>query len=669
MTRLFTLILLSCSLLACGDSTQNDKSTNKILGVDLSSLDKSIDPCTDFYSYVNGSWINNNPIPSTESRWSNFNVLRDRNDSLLIGILENAAKGDGNAQIGAYYTAAMDTLKIEEKGIESLKEELNRIKNLKSIDDLPELIAHHHKIGLYSFFSTGVDQDIKNNTAYAVYLSTGSLGLPDRDYYLLDNLAEKKEKYEEHVHAMFKLMGYSDAESHIKAAEVVKIETMLSEKSLTRVERRDPEKTYNKKSLEELQALCQAIHWNSYYNALGLSLKQIIVSQPEYIKALNHVITSEPLEGIKTFLEWNLIDATASKLSSDFANESFAFHAKYLRGVKEMKPRWKRVLSAANNDLGELLGKEYVKIAFSEENKKKVDQMVDDLIVVLEKRIKQLDWMSDQTKEQALKKLSTITRKMGYPEEWKDFSSLALSKESYVGNWFKCNQRAFKEEMAKFGQPINKKEWFMPPQTVNAYYNPVMNEIVFPAGILQPPFFGIDNDDAINYGSMGAVIGHELTHGFDDTGNQFDADGNLKNWWTEEDKDNFKKKAQQLINQYNAYEVLDSTFINGELTQGENIADLGGLSIAYEAYMQSLSEEEKSKKIDDFTPSQRFFISFGQVWRNNQTNEYLKQQVLTDPHSPAEYRVKGVIQNMPEFQQAFSNCSGEAHQNDFIKIW
>ncbi len=654
-------------LMGCSSSSKDSK---EIVGVDLQSIDQTIDPCSDFYAFSNGSWIKNNPIPSTESRWSNFNVLRDKNDSILISILKDAANNKGDANVGAFYRSAMDTNKINALGIQAIQNELERIDALESTDQLPSLLAHHDMIGLGSFITTSIYQDIKQNTKYTVYLSPGQLGLPDRDYYVLDHLKDKKMAYEHHVEAMFELAGYSHADAVIKRAEIMKAETILAENSFTRVESRDPEKTYNKKSVDQLNSLASNFDWNAYYTALGIDqLDTVIVEEPRFVDAFNALL-SDDLSLIKTMLEWNLINVCASKIGDEFEQKDFEFYATYLKGVKAMKPRWKRVLRSANSSLGELLGKEYVKVAFSKENKEKVDKMVDGLIGVLELRLKDLDWMGEQTKAQALKKLSTITRKMGYPSEWKDYSSLSLTDESYILNWFKCNEFAYKEDLKKLGGPIDKNEWYMPPQTVNAYYNPVMNEIVFPAGILQPPFFGIDNDDAINYGSMGAVIGHELTHGFDDTGNQFDADGNLKNWWTDQDKKNFKEKAQKLIDQFSAYEVLDSTFINGELTQGENIADLGGLSIAFEAYMNTLSEEEKATKIDGYLPAQRFFIAFAQVWRNNQTDEYLKQQVLTDPHSPAKYRVIGVLKNMPQFRQAFGTCSTTEHsEHEMIKIW
>jgi len=665
----FSLLSITIALLlsSCGESSAYVE-THQAKGVDASGMDTSVDPCHNFFEFANGNWVKNNPIPGTESRWSNFNVLRDKNDSLLIDILKEAANGNGDSRVGDFYIAAMDTVSINKKGIDALKTELTKIEALKSIEELPALLAHHNQIGVNSFLSSGVDQDIKNNTEYIMYSSTGSLGLPDRDYYVLEHLEEKKNTYIEHLHHMFELMGYSEADAIIKTNEVMSIETALAKASLTRVERRDPERTYNKMSLTDLMKTTPKFNWNNYYKTIGVEIDQVVVTQPDYLEALNNILSNKSLAAIKTALEWNLVNTTAGKLSEDLAQQNFDFYAKYLRGVKEMKPRWKRVLSAANASLGQLLGKEYVKVAFSEKNKEKVDKMVDNLIAVLGKRIKALDWMGEETKAQALKKLGTITRKMGYPEEWKDYSSLSLSKDSYVQNWFNCNLFAFKEEMSKLGKAINKKEWFMPPQTVNAYYNPVMNEIVFPAGILQPPFFDITKDDAINYGSMGAVIGHELTHGFDDQGNQFDADGNLKNWWTEEDKANFKTKAQKLIDLYSSYEVLDSTFINGALTQGENIADIGGLSIAYEAYLTSLTEGEKAKEIDGYTPSQRFFIAFGQVWRNNQTDEYLKQQVLTDPHSPAKFRVIGVLSNMPEFNEAFKTCNQKSEEG-IVKIW
>lgn len=647
---------------SCNSNSQENSSTDAV-GVDIHSMDKSHEPCSDFYLFANGSWINNNPIPETESKWSNFNVLRDKNDSLLRTILEkaskeNAAEGTNTQKIGAFYKTAMDTLTLDKEGLNPLKSELKAIQDLKTAKDVALLSARYNKMGMAIFYYSEVYQDAKNSKQYTIYNGPGGLGLPDRDYYLVKNpkMDEIRGEYSKHVTQMFQYMGYSEADALIKSASVMKLETRLAKISLTKVEQRDPNLTYNKFTFDELNKKYPQLFILDYKSALGFTTNEVVVSEPKYLAEVNQVLSSSNMADIKTYVEWCLINNCADKLSQNFDAQNFYFYSTVMKGVEKMKPRWKRVLQEANGSLGELLGQEYVKVAFSPENKKKVNEMVDHLMFVMEKRIKNLDWMTDSTKKQALKKLSTMGRKLGYPDKWKDYSTLKLKNDAYVLNWFRCNEYEFAENVKKLGRPIDKTEWFMPPQTVNAYYNPLYNEIVFPAGILQPPFFDIKKDDAINYGSMGAVIGHEITHGFDDSGNKFDAEGNLKDWWTAEDRKQFEARAKVIIDQYNGYEVLDSVYINGALTLGENIADIGGLSIAFEAYLHSLEGKEK-KLIDGFTPEQRFFISFGQVWKNVTRPEALREQVMTDPHSPAQYRVVGTLSNLPEFEKAFGSCS------------
>lgn len=648
-------------MVSCG--TGEEKSGQAILGVDLTSMDKTVEPCSDFYHFANGAWVKNNPVPETESKWSNFNVLRDKNDSLLREILEkaskdNATEGSNTQKIGAFYKTAMDTLKLDKDGITPLNTELKAIQNLKNAKDVVLLAARYNKMGVPVFYYSEVYQDAKNSTRYTVYNGPSGLGLPDRDYYLVKNpqMDEIRSQYSQHLTKMFQFAGYSEADALIKAASVLKMETQLAKASLTKVEQRNPDLTYNKFTITELIKKYPSLYFEDYKKALGMETSEFVLSEPKYLAEVDKILTSSNIADVKTFIEWSLINTCADKLGSNFENQNFAFYYTVMKGVQKMKPRWKRVLQEANSSLGELLGQEYVKIAFSPENKKKVNVMVDHLMAVMQKRIQNLDWMTDSTKKQALKKLASMGRKLGYPDTWKDFSSLKLKDDAYVLNWFRCNEHEFNQNLKKLGKPVDKTEWFMPPQIVNAYYNPLYNEIVFPAGILQPPFFDMSKDDAINYGSMGAVIGHEITHGFDDSGNKFDAEGNLKDWWTAEDRKKFEDRAKLVIEQYSGYEVTDSVYINGQLTLGENIADIGGLSIAFEAYQNSLQGKEK-KLIDGFTPEQRFFIAFGQVWKNNIREEALREQVMTDPHSPAKFRVLGVLSNLPEFEKAFGNCS------------
>ncbi len=556
----------------------------------------------------------------------------------------------------------MDSVKLNADGFSPLKPELEKISSLKSTEDLIKLIAHHHQIGIGSFFGMEIEQDARQNDKYAIYLGQSGLGLPDRDYYLTEDQRSKtiREQYLMHVAKMFEMLGNEAVNAKKMAHTVLKLETQLASASMTLVERRDPEKQYNKITYDSLKLIYPNLKFDLYFTENGLKdFSELIVAQPLFFKESESLINKIPLEDWKTYLQWHLIHESASKLNSDFENENFHFFGEILTGQKKKKQRWERALNVINGALGEVLGQEFVKEAFSEESKKRVNSMVDNLFASFEKHIKDLDWMSDETKKQALVKLSKINRKLGFPDQWRDYSALNIERDSYVMNFFRGNEFEFKRNLAKMGKPIDKTEWLMPPQTVNAYYNPIKNEIVFPAGILQPPFFTPDADDAVNYGSMGAVIGHELTHGFDDEGNKFDADGNLKNWWTEEDHKNFFAKANKVINQFNHYEALDSLFVNGNLTLGENIADLGGVAISFDAYQHSMEGKEKNN-IDGFSPEQRFFISYGQVWKNNSRPESLRQQILTNPHSPENFRVIGPLSNNAEFQKAFGCSEGEA---------
>lgn len=677
-SKLAMFFLLSSGLiLSCNqaEKTQN----KKLVGIDLASLDSSISPCTDFYKFANGTWLKNNPVPETEIRWGGFNILRDKNNAILRDILEKAmndagaAKGSNAQKLGDFFYCAMDSVKLEQEGFSPLKGEAEKISNIKSPDDLIKTIAHQHRIGISSVFGLGVEQDAKKNDQYAVYAGQSGLGLPDRDYYLTGDPRSKqlRDEYLTHVSKMFELTGKNETQSKAAAKTVMQVETRMAEASMTMVERRNPEAQYNKMSLDSLKKLSSSLNWDLYLSEIGLSnVYEIIVAQPLFFIRIQELLKQVSLDDWKTYLTWHLIHNSASKLSPDFENENFRFYGTILTGQKKVKPRWERTLQVINNSLGEVLGAEFVKVAFSEESKNRVNEMVSNLIAVFEVRLKNLDWMSDETKKQALTKLSKITRKMGFPDQWRDYSALSIERDSYVMNFFRGNEFEFNRNLAKLGKPIDRMEWLMPPQTVNAYYNPLMNEIVFPAGILQPPFFNPEADDAVNYGSMGAIIGHELTHGFDDEGNKFDADGNLNNWWTDEDYKNFHAKAELVVNQFNNYEVLDSLFVNGSLTLGENIADLGGVSISYDAYQKSLEGKERLA-IDGFTPEQRFFLSYGQVWKGNSRPEALRQLVLTNPHSPEYFRVLGPLSNNPEFHKAFGCSDGAMIRPDSLraKIW
>ena len=662
--KLAGMSILSISLLTNCSNQKEENQVSEMKGVSVADMDTTVNPCDDFYLYANGTWIKNNPVPETESRWGNFNVVRDNNNKILKEILEKSAASPGETgtssqKVGDFYYCAMDSVKLANEGIEPLKPELEKINAISSTDELIKITALHHKRGIGSIFSSGIDQDIKQSDKYICYISQDGLNLPDRDYYFRkdEKSTTIRTKYVEHITNMFGFLGSSPEEARKNAELVLKIETQLAEVSMDRVQLRDIEIQYNKMTYQDFTKSYSTIKWDLYFSELGYNVEELVVTQPDFFKKINTMITSTSLADWKVYLTWQLLHAVDHTLSPEIEQESFNFYATTLSGTKKMKPRWERSLSAVNNTIGELLGQEFVKVAFSAENKKRVNEMVDNLVLSYESHIKNLDWMSDETKERAIHKLKSISRKLAYPDKWKDYSALEIKRDSYLANWFRVEEFDFTDNISRLGKEVDKTEWHMPPQTVNAYYNPLLNEIVFPAGIMQPPFFTPDADDAVNYGSMGAVIGHELTHGFDDMGNKFDAEGNMKEWWSQEDRNQFNSKANVVVEQFDAYEPLDSLFVNGKLTLGENIADLGGVAISYDSYQMSLKGKER-RTIDGFTPEQRFFTSYAQVWRGNYTEESLRQLVLTNPHSPGNYRVLGPLSNIPQFYEAFNCESG-----------
>ncbi|HCP92468.1 MAG TPA: peptidase M13 [Bacteroidetes bacterium] len=674
-----TILLTSAATLLIGGAFVY-KSKDK--GVDIQSIDKKANPRNDFNQFANGKWIQNNPVPSTESRWTSFNVIAERNYDLLRTILETAAadksasKGSARQKIGDFYRIAMDTNKLEADNYAPLTTDLGSIMVLVDAKDVMNYVGKMHRKGLPAFFGFGVNQDVKKSDEYACYLSQAGLGLPDRDYYLKDDEKSKniRKEYLNHISRMFQMIGNNTPESEKIANDILEFETALAKASMTRVERRDPDKTYNKKTTQELETSYPNINWKGYFEQTGLAKKNVstfIVGQPLFFEELNKRMGTTSIFTLRNYLKWKAVSSSSSYMSSRFADESFRFYSTILTGTKEQKPRWKRTVNQANNLIGELVAQEYVKVAFSEESKKRLNKMVDNLREAFKIRIQNLDWMSAETKTKALEKLASFNRKIGYPDKWTDFTKLEIKNDSYLENYFRSNTFEFDDNINRLGKPIDKAEWGMLPQTVNAYYSPLMNEIVFPAAIMQPPFFDPAADDAVNYGAIGAVIGHEFSHGFDDKGCKFDAKGNLNNWWTEADKSKFDARTKVMVNQYNKYKVEDSVYVNGELTLGENIADFAGLTVSYDAYMLSLKGKEK-KKINGFTPEQRFFIGFAQVWRGNARPEFLRQQVVTDPHSPARFRVLGPLSNMPQFYEAFGVQKGDGMYRDDsvrVKIW
>jgi putative endopeptidase len=651
-------------------------------GIDVAGMDKSVRPQDDFFKYVNGNWINNNPIPASESRWGNFNVLAEKNLDLLHKILKDAAaddaapKGSIKRKVGDFYKIAMDTVKLKNEGTQPVVGLLAYVNQLNVNTQVVPVLADLHRKGVGGFFGMYVGLDVKDNEKYRVWFSQGGLGLPDRDYYLKQDEKSKRirDEYTKHIVKMFELYGYSKEIATASATHILNMETGLAKASMSRVENRNMEKKYNKRSMTDLAVQYPSIQWDQYMSITGLTGKNIdtvIIAQPEFFQHLNKLISEEPIVNIKSYLTWRVIQNSDSYLSEEIGRESFRFYGSVIQGAKEQKPRWKRTVASANSLIGELVAQEYVKVAFSEESKRKVNEMVDNLREAYRLRINKLDWMGEETKARAMEKLASFNRKLGYPDKWKDYSGLDINLDNYYSNYLRASEFGFQRMIDKIGKPVDKSEWNMLPQTVNAYYSPIMNEIVFPAAIMQPPFFDPNADDAINYGAIGAVIGHEFSHGFDDQGSKYDAKGNFNSWWTDNDRKEFEKRTKLLVNQFNTFQVLDSVFVNGELTLGENIADLAGLTVAYDAYMISI-KGKKQIKIAGFTPEQRFFLGFGQVWRGHAREEYLRNQVVTDPHSPQQFRVFGTLRNMPSFYEAFGVKKGDKmwlNESDQVKIW
>ena len=653
----------------------NDSGTQ---GVDVKAMDKSKDPKNDFYAYANGGWEKKNPIPATESIWGSFSELNEKNKVLLRSIIEEVAKdkkaekGSIRQKVGDYYSLAMDTVKLEKEAVQPIAAELEKIESLKNSDEILAEIAHLQTSGVGVLFNFYVSQDLRKSDEYIAYLSQGGLGLPERDYYLKDDEDSKRirKEYEKHIKAMFLLAGKKNAAT--APATVMKMETELAKASMTNIELRDEEKLYNKLIFEFLPMKYPGINFALYFKTLGVKNQQtIIVSQPDFYTKIEEMLKNTSLDDWKTYLSWCLINDAADKLNASLEKQNFHFYGNVLQGTKEMKSRWKRMIAATNGALGMAVGQLYVEKAFSPDSKRRVNIMVDNLLAAYKERIQNLEWMSEETKKRALVKLQSFSRKLGYPDKWKDYSSLEIGRESFYRNYVNTQNFEFQRMINKLGKPIDKTEWGMSPQTVNAYYNPSLNEIVFPAAIMQPPFFNPDAEDAVNYGAMGSVIGHEITHGFDDQGSKYDEMGNMKNWWTEEDRTKFNSRTAKLVEQFNTYKALENLNIKGELTLGENIADLGGITIAYHAYLKSI-ENKKKAVIDGFSPEQRFFIGWAQAWRTSYRDEAMRQQVLTNVHAPGNFRAIAAPSNLKEFYDAFEVKQGSKMfraESDRVKIW
>jgi endothelin-converting enzyme/putative endopeptidase len=633
---------------------------------DVNNIDRSADPCTDFYQYACGSWTRNNPIPPDQSQWGRFSELDERNKYILREILEGAAKpgpqrDSVTQKIGDFYGACMDVKTIDAKGLAPLQPDLTRIRNLKDKTEIAGEIARLHREGVNAAFQFSSGQDAKDSTSVIAHANQGGLGLPDRDYYLKDDpkSIELRHKYVAHVARMFELAGEKPAQAKANADAVMKLETSLAKGSLDNVSRRDPQKTYHKMTKRELESLSPAFPWSQYFATAGApQFQSVDVEWPDFFKTLQAELQNTSLDDWKTYLVWHTLHAAAPLLTSVLDQENFNFYSKTLTGTTEMRPRWKRCVDFTDGDLGEALGKKFVDRTFGAEGKQRTLKMVDALEKALGEDIQALSWMTPVTKQQAMIKLKAITNKIAYPDRWRDYSSVTIRSDDALGNDNRATEFEFQRQLNKIGKPVDRDEWDMTPPTVNAYYNPQMNDINFPAGILQPPFYDNKMDDAVNFGGIGMVIGHELTHGFDDQGRQFDAKGNLKDWWTAEDAKEFEQRAACVADEYSSFAVAPGVYVNGKLTLGENTADNGGVRVALMALMNTLGNQAQTK-IDGFTPQQRFFLSFGQVWCENAREEALRLQVQTNPHSPARFRVNGVVENMPEFQKAFSCKAGQ----------
>jgi putative endopeptidase len=663
MKRIIIGILTLALLQGCANNVKNTvEKVKKYPPFDVQNMDPAIKPGDDFFTYVNGTWLKNNPIPADKNSRSTFEELFERNRHDIKEIIEEAAAskdaqpGGNIEKIGTFYNSGMDSISIERLGLSPLKMFFDKIESIRSIADVQSVGAYFQIYQINPFFFLFSNQDSKNSTSMIAQCFQAGIGLPERDYYFNTDQSTKKirEKYLIHLTKMFELLKDESKVAGKNAETVMKMETQLAKASFTNVENQDPQKTYNKLTIDGLDKLAPEINWHSYFKQIGYpGLAEVNIYQPSFIIELSNMMKTVSVEDWKTFMRWQLINETAAYLGKDFVDQKFDFYYRTLSGQEKMEPRWKLVLDVTSNSLGESIGQLYVNKYFPPIAKQKMTDLIMNLKKSLKERIVNLSWMGPQTKQEALAKLEKMGVKVGYPDKWRDYSGLSVSPQSYVLNVLNSQAFEFRYSMDKVGKPVDPNEWGMTPQTVNAYYNPNKNEIVFPAGILQPPFFNLDADDAVNYGAIGMVIGHEMTHGFDNQGRQFDKDGNLRDWWTKEDSKSFEDHAAMLVDQYNHYEVLDSAFVNGKLTLGENIADLGGATISYNAYRLSLEGKEAPKRIDGFTNFQRFFLSYAQIWRSNMRDAELRKRVKTDEHSPAKIRINGVVYNMPEFYAAF----------------
>ncbi|MBZ9628815.1 M13 family metallopeptidase [Psychroflexus sp. CAK1W] len=678
---MFVAIGASTLFFSCQDS--NDGSSNESRGIAIQYMDTTVNPQDDFYSYVNGGWMKENEIPDDRTSWGGFQILRKSTDTDVLKILKNAeesgkySKTSDQGKAISVFNSIMDTVSRDVAGVNPIMDKLDLIEEIKTKEEIQELLAEYPTAISSPFFGVSAYSDPNDSNTNVAYVGTGSLGLPDRDYYLDqdDKSKEIREQYKEHIVKMMAYFGGSKDDAKYKAETILKLETELAEPRLDKVARRDFRNFNNRYAVKDLGDVTKNIDLKAYMSDIGIEKlpDTVLVMEPKYMKALDEMIAETPLEELKTLMTWSTINDAANQLSTEIATTNWEFYSKTLSGAKAQRPLDERALSVVNGSIGEAVGKLYVDQKFPPEAKEKAEDMVGNVITAFKNRIENLEWMQDSTKTKAIEKLNKFTVKIGYPDEFEDYSDLKVTPENtYYENMQAVSMWSYKDNLSKIGEPVDKTEWGMSPQTVNAYFNPLYNEIVFPAAILQPPFYDYKADAAVNYGGIGAVIGHEISHAFDDSGARFDANGNLKNWWTDEDLEKFTERGDNLAALYSSIEVLDSVYINGKFTLGENIGDLGGVLGAYDGLMLHYENEDKPGKIDGFTPEQRFFMSWATVWRTKVRDEALRTQVKTDPHSPGQYRAYVPLQNVDAFYEAFDVKEGDSlyiAQEERVRIW
>ena len=676
-------IAISLAIVSCKNNTETpEENLVKNIGINTEFIDDSVSPKENFFQFINGKWLKNNEIPADRTRWGSFDELRKMTDHDVLEILKKSmddASIDANSDQGkavSLYKSILDLEGRNKQGVAPVLPELEKIDAITSITELQSYLTQAAPKGGRGFFSTYVGADSKDSNKNVVYLGAGSLGLPDRDYYVKDDedSKDKREKYVAHVAKMLQYIGSSEEEATVTAKQILAFETNLAEHKMDKVESRDARKRYNPTAVSDLQKMVPSINWKTYFSEIGIKqLDTVIVSQLKYTKELNNVFQKNNISDWKAYLKWTVFNSAAGKLSEELEKADWEFYSETLQGAKEQRPQDERALSTVNRTLGEALGQLYVSEKFPPAAKEKAQKMIANVLKAFEYRIEKLSWMSAETKLKAVEKLKATTVKIGYPDEWKDYSALSITKENtYYQNMQNASAWSFQKTIDKLNKPVDKTEWHMAPQTVNAYFNPSYNEIVFPAAILQPPFYDYNADDAVNYGGIGAVIGHEISHSFDDSGARFDKDGNLNNWWTEEDATKFKALGDSLASQYSNIEVLPDTKINGAFTLGENIGDLGGVNVAYDALQLLFKEEGKPDMIDGYTAEQRYFMSWATVWRTKYRDEALKNRIKTDPHSPGMVRAGQPLKNVEAFYEAFDIKEGDGmflSEADRVKIW